>query len=296
MQPSPHDTATRRYPRGDSGPRATGPRTLWPMRRHASVLLGIAAVGLGFATEPSADSWLDADQRRRADELISAFENSTTVIDYAYAENLDDGRGVTAGRAGFTTATCDALEVIDIYSNRVGDNVLTPFVAELDRLCAAESDETSGLPEIDYVRAWSRAAADPEFTAAQDEVVDESYYVPAMEAADDVGLETALARAELYDTSIMQGPGDDPDGLFALIERTNDRIGMPAEAGEERWLDAFFDVRIDDLTNPYNADTAEEWRDATDRVECMRRLAEIGNYELAGPITFTVYGDEFTID
>src|SRR5262245_33374802 len=50
-------------------------------------------------------SGLDADQRRRVDQLISAFENSTTEIQYDYAENIDDGRGVTAGRAGFTTAT-----------------------------------------------------------------------------------------------------------------------------------------------------------------------------------------------
>ena len=38
-----------------------------------------------------------------ADELVSAFENSTTEVQYGYAENLGDGRGVTAGRAGFTT-------------------------------------------------------------------------------------------------------------------------------------------------------------------------------------------------
>jgi chitosanase len=266
------------------------------MRRRASLLLGIAAVGLGVATEPSPDSWLDADQRRRADELISAFENSSTEIDYAYAENLDDGRGVTAGRAGFTTATCDALEVIDIYTNRVGDNVLTPFVPELERLCDTESDDTTGLPEADFVSAWSLAASDADFRDAQDQLVDAWYYVPAMEAADEIGLETALARAELYDTSIQHGAGDDPDGLYALIGRTNDRVGTPDDAGEANWLDAFFDVRVDDLTNPSDADTAEEWRESTDRVECFRRIAATGNYDLAGPITFSVYGDEFTID
>jgi chitosanase len=266
------------------------------MRRHASAALGLALASFGVATEPPPDGWLDADQRRRADALISAFENSTTEIDYAYAENLDDGRGVTAGRAGFTTATCDALEVIEIYSARVGDNVLTPFVAELERLCAAQSDDTSALPEAAYVGAWSQAAADPEFTAAQDALVDRWYYIPAMTAADEIGLETALARAELYDASIQHGTGDDPDGLAALIERTSDRIGTPAEAGEVNWLDAFFDVRIEDLTNPFNADTADEWSESTDRVECLRRLAAVGNYELDGPITFTVYGDEFTVD
>ncbi len=117
-----------------------------------------------------------------------------------------------------------------------------------------------------------------------------------MEAADVLGLESALARAELFDTSLQHGPGDEPDGLYALIERTNEAVGTPAEAGEPAWLDAFFDVRIDDLIDPADADAAEDWRQSTDRVECMRRIAASGNYDLAGPLTFTVYGDEFTIE
>ena len=259
-------------------------------------LVGIAVVGLGAGSVPGPVGWLDVEQRLRADQLVSAFENSTTVISYDYAENLDDGRGVTSGRAGFTTATCDALAVVEVYTGRVGDNVLAPFVPELERLCDTESDDTAGLPEDAYVAAWQEAAGDDEFIAAQDEIVDRDYYIPAMEAADDIGLTTALARAELFDTALQHGPGDDPDGLYALIERATSAVGLPAEAGEELWLDTFLDVRIDDLIDPYNVETAEEWRESTDRVECMRRIADSGNYDLDGPITFTVYGDEFTID
>ena len=246
-------------------------------------------------TEPPA-GWLDADQRRRADQLISTFENSTTEIRYDYAENLGDGRGVTAGRSGFTTATCDALDVIEAYTDQVGDNVLSPFTTELERLCDEESDDTSGLPEESYIAAWHEAAGDAQFRAAQDAILDREYYVPAMEAADDLGLETALARAELYDAALQHGPGDDPDGLHALIDRTTASVGAPAEIGEGEWLDAFFDVRADDLLHPANAETAQEWSESVDRVECMRRIAATGNVDLAGPITFTVYGDEFTID
>src|SRR5262245_21464933 len=137
------------------------------MARHLAAVLGVAACAVGVGSVPAGPHWLDAEQRRRADQLISAFENSSTDIDYAYAENLGDGRGVTAGRAGFTTATCDALEVVELYSERVGDNVLTSFVPELERLCDEESDETAGLPEAEYVAAWQEAAADEHFVAAQ---------------------------------------------------------------------------------------------------------------------------------
>src|SRR5579862_8416717 len=50
---------------------------------------------------------LTSAQRRRADQIISVFENDTIELQYGYTEELDDGRGLTAGRAGFTTATGD---------------------------------------------------------------------------------------------------------------------------------------------------------------------------------------------
>jgi chitosanase len=117
-----------------------------------------------------------------------------------------------------------------------------------------------------------------------------------MEAADDVGLETALARAQLYDTAVQHGAGDDPDGLYAIIDRTVEAVGTPEESGERVWLDAFFDERIATLNDPANAETAEAWRESVSRVECMQGIADAGNDDLDGPIRCTVYGDEFTID
>jgi hypothetical protein len=38
-----------------------------------------------------------------ADQMVSVFENETTSLQYGYIENLNDGRGYTAGRAGFVT-------------------------------------------------------------------------------------------------------------------------------------------------------------------------------------------------
>ena len=250
----------------------------------------------GAAATAGAHRWLNSDQRRRIDQLISTFENSTTDIDYAYAENIGDGRGVTAGRAGFTTATCDAVLVIRTYTDTVPDNGLARFIPELDRLCETSSDETSGLPEVDYIEAWTAAARGEAFRAAQDAVVDAEYYTPAMEIADQLSLRSAVARAELYDTALQHGVGDDPDGLPALVKRATDRVGTPEVAGETAWLNAFFDVRIADLTNPTNEATAQQWSESTDRVACLRSIADSGNVDLDGPITCTVYGDTFTIE
>lgn len=167
---------------------------------------------------------------------------------------------------------------------------------ELDRLCDEGSDDTSGLPEDAFVTAWQEAADDPAFRDAQDAVVDQEYFLPAMQVADELPLETALARAQLYDTALQHGAGDDPDGLFAIIDRTTVAVGTPVEAGEAAWLDEFFVQRIATLENPTNTDTAEEWGVSVSRVECMQSIADTGNFDLDGPIRCTVYGDDFTID
>lgn len=117
-----------------------------------------------------------------------------------------------------------------------------------------------------------------------------------MNQADQLGLTTALARAELYDASIQHGNGGEYDALPALISRTDAKVGSPSSAGENIWLNAFFDVRVDDLTNPANSSTADEWRKSVDRVECLRRIAATGNYNLDGPLNVTAFGSSYTIN
>jgi chitosanase len=227
---------------------------------------------------------LTEDQRRRADELVSVFENSTTELQYGYAEDLGDGRGITSGRAGFTTRTCDALDVVQRY----GEAPLARHLPELERLCDEDSDDTTGLDG--YADAWAEAAEDPAFRRVQDEAVDDTYFLPAIALADDLGLETAVARVELYDAAIQHGIGDDPDGLPAMIERTG-----PVD-DEAEWLEAFFAERLATLRNPSDAATAAEWAESTDRVLCLRSIAASGNEDLDGPLRCTVYGDDFTIE
>ncbi len=250
------------------------------------------------ASRSAAPHGLTPDQRRRADELISVFENSTTDIRYDYADNLGDGRGVTAGRAGFTTADGDALEVVRRYTEEAPGNPLARFVPTLRRLAGAGSDDTGALPEGAYVAAWHASAADPRFRRVQDRVCDRLYFEPAMRLADRTGLRTALARAEVYDAIVQHGGGEDPDGLPALIRRARAAAGGDPAHGvdERRWLGAFLARRLADLRHPANESTRREWSESADRVNAVRRIAATGDYDLSGPITVTVFGDRFTIE
>lgn len=261
-------------------------------------LAALVVVGLmGCAAAPAEDSgesnaavtethahWLSGDTKRRAEQLTSLFENSTIEIQYAYVENIDDGRGYTAGRAGFTTATGDALQVIELYTRNVPSNNLAKYIPRLRQLAQSESGDVTGLEGFDV--AWRNAASNAAFRAAQDSVVDEVYFVPAMNRADALGLTTALARAAIYDAIIQHGEGDDADGLPALITHTNSRVGgTPANGKDEKqWLDAFFTVRRADLAHANDPDTRAAWAESVNRVDALRAIAHANNYELRGPI------------
>lgn len=222
---------------------------------------------------------LTPEQKRRADAVVSIFENDTPVLQYGYAENLHDGRGYTLGRAGFTTATGDALDVVETFTLRRPANPLAPFLPALRRLAAAESDDVSALAGFDA--AWRSLARDADFDAAQDTVADRLYYRPAMAYADDLGLKTALGRFVLYDAIVQHGDGDDPDGLSAMIDRAD--LG-DAPMDEPRWIARFLAVRMRTLRHATDPATRAAWAESTDRVRVQQRWLADGRYDLAGPL------------
>ena len=229
----------------------------------------------------------DATHKRRALQLISVFENGTAEPQYGYVEDLGDGRGYTCG-LGFTTATGDALEVVQRYTDEVPDNELAPLVPLLAERAADESGDTSGLEG--FPAAWAAAADDQRFQAAQEAVQDDNSYTPALTHLRVVGLGSALGLMLLYDAVWMHGDGDDDDGVPALIARVPSSIA--AAADERGWLGSFLDVRRADLARAADADTREVWAEAVGRVDVLRDLLDAGNLAFDGPIVVGHgYGD-----
>jgi chitosanase len=235
------------------------------------------------------------EQRVLADQIISVFENNTPIIDYAYAENLDDGRGITAGRAGFTSATGDMLLVIERYTERIPGNPLAGYLPRLRELAAAESGSVEGLESLED--AWRTSAEDSIFLEVQDEIVDEEYYWPAVEHAEELGLTFPLSLLNLYDTCVQHGDGDDPDGLPAIIDRATAQVdGTPADDVDENdWLQAFMDIRRSVLLNATDPDTREEWAESVGRADALIAIFESGNMNLIPPITIAPFDSTFTL-
>jgi chitosanase len=256
------------------------------MRR---ALVALAVLALGALPAAGADNGLTVVQKHRADQLISIFENGIPEIQYGYAEDLDDGRGITAGRAGFCTGTHDALAVIELYATLQPDAPILAYLPELRRLDTSDDPaDTSGLDG--YIEAWGEAAEDPLFREAQDAITDQEYYYPSVEHSDELGLQTALARAAVYDAIIQHGDGEDPDSLSSMLAQTEQRVGGTPATGvdEAEWLYAFLDVRREVLTNASDPETREEWAEAAGRPDVWEAIADSGNFDLDGPIRFSL--------
>jgi chitosanase len=257
-------------------------RTARLSRRGAVVLVVIALVLLGagavaVVTRPSPDDSeaadprdprlsliADAGRKQRAAQITSTFENSTLELQYGYVENIGDGRGVTAGRAGFTSATGDLLLVLRRYTQAKPGNILAPYIPPLEAVNG--TDSVQGLDS--FADAWAEAAADPDFRGLQDELVDELYFFPAMTMAGKVGIVTPLGQMIMWDAMIQHGAGGD-NGTRAIIKETQRNKGTIGQ-DESAWLDAFLDVRLRHLVDMYRGTTENADVSSESRVEALR--------------------------
>src|SRR5436189_4853766 len=105
-------------------------------------------------TGAAAEEALSPALRSCIEQMISIFEYESKVQKYDIVEHLDDGRGYTAGRSGFSTKDGDLLQVVQVYDRMRPNNVLSGFIPVLKQKQGTASTEgLEGLPA-----AWKEAA------------------------------------------------------------------------------------------------------------------------------------------
>lgn len=220
--------------------------------------------------------------------LVFSAENSTTDYQsqYGYIEDIGDGRGYTAGLIGFTSATGDLLEVVKRYVFAKGSGTaLEAYIPALEAVDGAGSHE--GLGE-GFVRAWKEAGTDPAMIEAQNEVIDDFYLAPAIEAAEEDGL-GPLGQYIYYDALVVHGPGDDEDSFGGIRAAAKARAKTPAAGGDEKaYLEAFLKARKAVMLK-------EEAHSDLSRINVQQRFLDEGNYQLVRPLRWTMYGDELSL-
>lgn len=235
----------------------------------------------------------DARQLEIEDRIVSTFENSTTTIQYASIVNIQDGRGYTAGRAGFTSGTGDMLLVVEEYTAAAPSNVLAKFLTALRAVNGTAS--VNGLDGI--VQAWKAACQDPLFITTQDVVNERLYRQPSRQLVAALGAKLPLTKLAVYEAGIQHGYGTDFDSVTRIAARaTVAAAGSPISGvDEQKWLQAFLTERRKDLLNPANRATAAGWAASVSRADAIQSIYNSGNFNLDKPISITVYGDTFSI-
>ena len=99
----------------------------------------------------------DPAKKEIAMQIVCSAESSSLdwKAQYKYIEDIDDGRGYTAGIIGFCSGTGDMLELVQLYADRKSGNVLQKYLPALRRVNG--SDSHSGL-DPNYTRDWQTAA------------------------------------------------------------------------------------------------------------------------------------------
>lgn len=238
--------------------------------------------------EAAANGLDDPAKKDIAMQLVSSAENSSLDWkgQYGYIEDIDDGRGYTAGIIGFCSGTGDMLDLVELYTEREPDNVLAQYLPALRDVDGTDSHE--GL-DPGFGEAWETAAGDPAFQQAQNDERDRVYFDPAVGRGKSDGLGT-LGQFAYYDALVMHGDGDDSTSFGSIRERALGKAKPPAQGGDEvTYLNAFLDARV-------RAMRQEEAHSDTSRVDTAQRVfLDEGNLNLDPPLDWKVYGDSFHI-
>ncbi|MFF7359279.1 chitosanase [Streptomyces sp. NPDC008125] len=272
-------------------------RTARPAAHRSLATLSVALLATALLTACSGadekpEKGLDDPAKKRiAMELVSSAENSTLdwQDQYKYIEDIHDGRGYTGGIIGFCSGTGDMLDVVERYTGARPGNALARFVPALRAVDGTPSHAGLGAP---FTEAWATSAKDSAFRAAQDEVLDEAYFDPAVDRAEKDGL-SALGQFIYYDAYVMHGAGDTEGtvGFSSIRRQARAAADTPAEGGdEETYLNAFLDARVAAIAKePSHTDTS--------RIEtAQRRFVTEGKLQLETPLRWKVYGESFRID
>lgn len=221
--------------------------------------------------------------------LVSSAENSTTDYEkeYSYIEDIGDGRGYTCGLIGFTSGTGDLLDVVKLYiEKQPDDNLLQPYLKALEAVNGTDSHE--GLGE-EFEKAWKKACQDPAMKEAQNEVISELYYDPAISFCDEDGL-PALGLYIYYDTLVVHGPGDDPDSFGGIRQAALKNARTPAQGGDlADWLMAFLKARTAVMKQ-------EVAHSDLSRIEVQEQFIREKNWTLSRPLSWEMYGDSFSLE
>jgi chitosanase len=223
-------------------------------------------------------------------QMTTTLENSETQLQWNFAENIGDGRGITFGCIGFCTGTYDGNVLIHYYKTLNPDNSLAKYIPALDKIDAGSHNAAGGdgnpnVAGLDGFINDVHNCNDPLFKQAQLYELDQLYYNPAVSIANKIGAKNALTLAFIYDMCVRHGS----DGAQSMVNKATSQCGGTPASGvsETVYLSKLISIRDSALKSEGLGDIN---RDAG-----FKNVLNSGNVDLTTPFIFVAYGDSFTI-
>lgn len=238
-------------------------------------------------TDTTAADISSGELRKEVFALVSSAENSSIdyAEQYAYIEDIGDGRGYTAGIIGFTTGTGDLLEVVERYTELKPKNELEQYIPALGQVNGTDSHD--GL-EKSFEKAWADAAQSEEMIQAQNDILNEQYMNVALKYAREDGLHP-LGQYIYYDALVVHGSGDSEDSFETIRNAAIEKEKAPSNGGDETaFLTAFLDVRVPVMQ-------MEAAHSDLSRLNAQRKFLSEENSDLMLPLEWTMYGETFSL-
>lgn len=213
---------------------------------------------------------LDELQKKAAEAIVNIFETDKILGDYCCVVCLQgDPGGLTYGRSQTTLNSGNLFLLIKAYcqsDGAISADVLQPYLPRLN-------NRDQSLDHDSNLRQLLRSAGkDPVMQKTQDEFFDRVYWNPAVKSATNLGINTPLGTAVVYDSVIH--------GSWQLMrDRTLGHYGTVANLGEKDWIKHYVDVRRDWLANH----SIVILHGTVYRMDAFKSLITSGNWDLNLP-------------
>ena len=177
--------------------------------------------------------------------MTACAENSQTTLNYGYAENIGDGRGITFGIIGFTTGTYDGTKLLESFEAILpGNSFCAKYLPEFRKIDASNDDgKTDYQADIDqqqFIKDFAVFGVSTAGKQAQIEMLDQLYWKPALAEYRNVGGTRGVTLQAIYDAYVNHGES----GVEDIVTCTNKKVKPPNNGGNEMiWLNEFLAQR-----------------------------------------------------
>lgn len=214
---------------------------------------------------------LTQTQKKTVESIINIFETNEVLGNYGQVTVISGDTGhLTFGRSQTTLGSGNLYKLLKRYCDNGGGRFGARFEPYLPSFKRKDARLDGDVKLHNVLRA---TVDDIVMRDVQDKFFDEVYWQPAAAVAEEDGLVSPLSVAVVYD-SFVHGSWE------KMRDRTTNKVGTVAKAGEQRWVQTYVSTRRAWLAGH----AREDLRKTVYRMDEFQYLIHDNNWHLGLPL------------